>query len=137
MAPQEAEAVLLRQGEDGLAHLFLGAGTVDDHGVLAELGGQLLHVFDDRLGVGGQQEEIHRLQVFFGERLPDGLCDLGELHDGLVGVPTQNGDVFAAAEGLCHGPADESQANDSYDHPSIASRIRKIFWAVAANSSGV
>ena len=108
VTPQEPEAVLLSQGKDGIADLLLGAGAVDDHGVLAELGGQLLHMFDDRLGVGGQKKEVHFLQILVGQFPVDGLGQLGELEDGAVGIPTQDGHVLAAAEGLRQRAADEA-----------------------------
>ena len=107
MAPQEGEAILFRQGEDLLAHLLLGAGAVDDHGVGLDLGRQPLHVLHHRLGIGGQEEEVQLPQPLLREGGVDGLGDLGKLGDGPVRVPPQNGDGGVPAVGLGQGPADE------------------------------
>ena len=67
----------------------------------------------------------------------NGLRQLGKFQDGVIRVHAQDGDGLVPAVRLGQGASDEAQADDADYHPSIASRILKIFLAVWANSSGV
>ena len=137
VAAQEGKPILLGQGEDACTDLLFGARAVNDQRGLVQQRGQAGHVLHHRFWVGGQQKQIQALEFLVGEFPVDGLGDLGELHDGVVRVPAQDGHGLVPLKGFGQRASDEAQADDTNGHSFIASRMRRMRPAVCLNSSGV
>ena len=136
MAAHIGKAVLLRQGEDGLADHPLGAAEIDDQGGRRQIRGPLPQILHGGLGRDGQQQQVAGFDGFGIQQAVDGPAHPGEIQHDPVPVVAEDGPARLGV-GLGHGAADEAQAHNADGAHSAASRTARAFRATSANCSGV
>ena len=135
MPAEVGKAMFLRQREKCPADHALGTAAVNDHRLFADVRQHLRDVCDGGFGVDGNEDDVARADVLFGERRGDRAFNLCKGQNALVAVKGE--DLMSClAVCLCKRASDQTQTDNSGSHCATASRTFMTFAESSTNCEG-